>query len=169
MQGNQVSYQYPQTPRIPRLGRGAVFLLVTLAGVCAAGTFLTAHHTPVNWLATLAALGFLLGINTVTYEYPITGLGAPSADQMAPHQHLSSIITGDGAATAFTVVHNWGLTAQENLNAFPWVEYENLLISGYNAAPLITSKNPNNVVFSCTAFTGAGLRVRMQRPWTPLR
>lgn len=121
-------------------------------------------------VSLLGFSGILFGVNTVTYEYPVTGVTAPTAAQIRTHQQLSAVITGDGAATTFTVTHNWGLNATEIANGWPEVEYEYLLAAGYTAAALITSKAGGNAVaFSNTAFTGAGLRVRLKRPWTPSR
>lgn len=104
--------------------------------------------------------------NTVTYEYPVTGVTAPTAIQSRAHQQVAAVITGDGAATTFTVTHNWGLAAALIAANFPMVEYEYLLAAGYTAAALVSSKAGGNAVaFTCTAFTGAGLRVRLLRPW----
>ena len=35
--------------------------------------------------------------------------------------------------------------------------------------PLVTTRNPNNVVFTCVAFSGAAIFVRLKRPWSPER
>ena len=107
--------------------------------------------------------------NTVTYENPISGVTAPTAIQDDTHQQLSAVITGDGATLTFTVTHNWGISAADLTLGYPEVEYEYLLAAGYTAAALITSKTTNAVAFSNTAFTGAGLRVRLKRPWSPTR
>jgi Fe-S cluster assembly scaffold protein SufB len=119
--------------------------------------------------ALTAGSTILFGLNTVTYEWPVAGVTAPTAAQSRTHQTVSAIITGDGAAVTFTLTHNWGLSVAELAGGFPWVNYEQLLASGYTAAPLITSKNTNTVVIGNTAFAGAGLRVTLFRPWTPTR
>lgn len=120
-------------------------------------------------LACVSASGMLFGVNTVTYETPVSGVTPPTATQARTHEQVSAIITGDGAATTFTITHNWGLSTSDNNAGWAEVEYEYLLAAGYTAAALITSKTANAVVFSCTAFTGAGLRVRLKRPWSPTR
>ena len=114
----------------------------------------------------LASLGSLLfGLNTVAYETPVVGATAPTAIQSRTHNQVTAIVTGDGTATSFTITHNWALTtAQLASGAFPRVEYEFLLAAGYTAAALIASKTANTVTFTCTAFTGAGLRVVIWRP-----
>lgn len=105
--------------------------------------------------------------NTINYENPSAG-GAtpPTAQVMRAHQQMSAIVTGDGAATAFTITHNMNISAAQLALGYPKVEPEVLLAAGYTAAQLITSKTANTVVFSCTAFTGAGLRIRIDRPWS---
>jgi hypothetical protein len=168
--GNAVTYEIPVSARRRALNRlMCAALIVAAVGLVAVSAALHAHGQGGASLGSLVtALGTLIvGVNTVTYEYPVTGVTAPTAKQNSTHQQMSAVITGDGAATTFTITHNWGLTAAQNTNGFPQVEYEQLLAAGYTAAPLITSKNPNTVVFSCTAFTGAGLRVRLIRPWSP--
>lgn len=106
--------------------------------------------------------------NTIAYEYPVAGAVAPTAAQMRTHQQMTAIITGDGSATTFTVTHNFGVAAGD-LGQFPEVEFEPILAAGITAAPLVTTKTANTVVFTCVAFTGAGLRVRIKRPWSPTR
>ena len=112
--------------------------------------------------------------NTIAYEYPVVGVTPPTAAQMRTHQQMTAVVTGDGASLTFTITHNLGIpaTIPNNptvpfLGPMPEVIIENLLAAGITAAPIITSKTTNTVVFSCTAFTGAGLRVRIKRPWSP--
>jgi hypothetical protein len=107
--------------------------------------------------------------NTINYENPSAG-GAvpPTAQVMRAHQQMSAIITGDGAATSFTITHNINISAADLTLGYPEVPGpEILLAAGYTAAPVITSKTANTVVFSNTAFTGAGLRIRIKRPFSP--
>jgi hypothetical protein len=104
--------------------------------------------------------------NTTTYEYPVAGVTAPTAAQADKVQQISATITGDGAAVTFVVTHNWGLSATELANGWPEVSYEQLLASGYTAAPLVSSKVTNAVNFGNTVFAGVGLRVRLRRPFS---
>jgi len=94
----------------------------------------------------------------------------PSAGAMRINQTMSVIVTGDGGNSAFTVNHNFALSAADLTKGFPEVEAELL---GALTVPtvdlVVTSKTANTVVFSCGAFTGASLRVRIQRPWTATR
>jgi len=105
--------------------------------------------------------------NTIAYEYPVVGAVAPTAAQMRTHQQMSAIVTGDGASGTFTITHNFGEPAGM-LGPFPEVVFEPILAAGITAAPIITSKTANTIVFANTAFTGAGLRVRIKRPWSAL-
>lgn len=82
---------------------------------------------------------------------------------------MIATVTGDAAATSFTVTHNWNLTAAELSAGYPNVDIEILLAAGYTAASTITSKTANAVVFGNTAFTGAGLRVVLSRPHSLVR
>jgi hypothetical protein len=82
---------------------------------------------------------------------------------------MQAVITGDNAAVAFTITHNWGLTTAELAKGYPFVDSEIILAAGRTAAEIITTKTANTVVFSNTAFLGAGLRIRLSRPWSALR
>jgi hypothetical protein len=162
---NVVTYELSRSLEEIRAHRRKFWALVCLALlllVCV-GLF---THTSKPVLVSLAAMGALLfGLNTVAYEAPVTGATAPTAIQSRGHNVISAIVTGDGSATSFTITHNWGLTtAQLAGGAFPLVEYEQLLAAGYTAAPLVNVKSANAVSFTCTGFTGAGLRVRITRP-----
>jgi hypothetical protein len=107
--------------------------------------------------------------NTVAYEYPVAGATAPTAAQMRTHQQMSAIVTGDGAATTFTITHDFGTSAGDLTFGFPEVTFEPILAAGITAAPFIASKTATTIVCTCTAFTGAGLRVRIKRPWSATR
>ena len=167
MKNNQVTYESIAKPRSGRsiaLFIGLAFLALVLAAAFA--------HTNPQFMPTVIAVlmgAGVLGLNTVAYEYPVSGATAPTASQMRTHQSMSAIVTGDGAATTFVITHNWGLSAADLTNGFPWVQLEILLAAGYTAAPLVTTKATNSVTFTCTAFTGAGLRVRLERPYSMLR
>jgi len=157
-----------QSKRISTRTRALILAAAVLTLTVGVGAFVALGPS----LLVAAAAGgatILFGVNTVTYEWPVAGTTAPTATQSRTHQTVSAIITGDGAATTFTVTHNWGLSTAELAAGFPWVNDEQLLAAGYTAAQLITSKTTNAVAFSNTAFTGAGLRITLFRPWTPTR
>ncbi len=106
--------------------------------------------------------------NTINYENPSAGGAVPPTPQvMRSHQQMSAIITGDGAAVSTVIVHNMNIPAAQITLGYPEVEFEVLLAAGYTAAPLITTKATNSVTVGNTAFTGAGLRIRIKRPWSP--
>lgn len=163
-----VQYEISRTPAEIRAHRLRFWALASVVLVALAVGLLLAHAglkgPSLSALAT-SGVAFLFGLNTVAYEAPVTGATAPTAPQSRTHNVISAIVTGDGAATSFTITHNWGLTtAQLAAGAFPLVEYEYLLAAGYTAAALVNVKSTNAISFTCTAFTGAGLRVRISRP-----
>jgi len=163
--GNQVTYE----TTVPGLSWGRVFLVfAALAVVGLLAAVVLGWQGKLVFLG-LASMGILFGLNTVTYEYPVAGTTAPTASQSSRKNEISAVITGDNSATDFTVTHNWGLSAAELADGWPRVNIEYLLAAGYTAASLITSKTANTVVFSNTAFTGAALRVRLERPHTIVR
>jgi hypothetical protein len=106
--------------------------------------------------------------NTINYENPSAG-GAvpPTAQVMRAHQQMSAIITGDGAALSTVIVHNMAISAAQLTLGYPEVEFEAILAAGITAAPLVTTKAANSVTVTNVAFTGAGLRIRIKRPWAP--
>lgn len=106
--------------------------------------------------------------NTVNYTNPATGATAPTAVQSRTHQSIKATVTGDNSATTITITHNWGISTAQLALGFPNVQYEEILASGYTAAPIITGKTANAVTFSCTAFTGAGLVIVVERPFSML-
>jgi len=108
--------------------------------------------------------------NTINYENPSAG-GAtpPTAQVMRAHQQMSAIITGDGATLTTVIVHNMNISAADLALGYPEVEFENLLAAGNTAAMLVTTKTANNVTLTNVAFTGAGVRVRIKRPFSPTR
>lgn len=175
--GNVVSYELPAGGpvmafvRLQWHHRRALCVAIAL-GVLSMGLglFLVLVSAGVISGGLAAGLGVLLfGLNTITYETPVAGTTAPTATQSRTHQTVSAVITGDGATATFTVTHNWNLSAADLAAGYPNVGLEYLLAAGYTAASVITSKSANAVAFSCTAFTGAGLRVRLSRPWSALK
>jgi hypothetical protein len=106
--------------------------------------------------------------NTINYENPSAG-GAtpPTAQVMRSHQQMSAIVTGDNASTSIVITTNMAIPAAQLTLGYPEVEFEALLAAGITAAPIVTTKAANSVTLTCTAFTGAGLRVRIKRPWSP--
>lgn len=167
--GNQVTYEIPADPaqriRRRRLVVGAIAIgVLALACAIVLGAMGTITTSMASVLGTLGTI--VVGLNTVAYEWPTTGATAPTAAVMSKHQQMTAIVTGDNSATAFTITHNFGLSTAEITAGFPEVLFEPILAAGITAAPFILSKTANTVVCTCTAFTGAGLRVRVRRPHT---
>jgi len=130
--------------------------------------FKPTHEQLRAWLETHGPIAG--GANTINYENPSAG-GAtpPTAQVMRAHQQMSAIITGDGATLTTVIVHNMNISAADLTLGYPEVEFENLLAAGNTAATLVTTKTANNVTLTNVAFTGAGVRVRIKRPFSPTR
>jgi hypothetical protein len=161
--GNFVTYDIPDENK-----KRLRLLLMAFAFLAIIGACVLAHFglKPASFAMFASALGSLVfGLNTIAYEWPATtpSSTAPTAIVMRGHQQLTAIVTGDGTATTFTVTHNMNIPAAQ-LSMFPEVEFEAILAAGITAAPIVTTKTTNTVVVTCTAFTGAGLRVRIKRP-----
>jgi hypothetical protein len=160
---NNVSYETRKSGRSRTWLLLGLLLVVALVLVWVTGL----HAAPM--IAAAGILVFGITANTLAYETPVTGATPPTAFQSSRHNEVTAVVTGDGSSTDFTITHNFGLTAAELADGWPRVSFEYLLAAGYTAAALITSKTANTVVFSCSAFTGAGLRVRIERPHTIVR
>jgi hypothetical protein len=163
--GNLVTYEVPAKKKNRA---GFALALMALALLAIVGACLLAHLNlkPASFAMFLSAVGSLVfGLNTVAYEWPATSPSStpPTAIAMRGHQQLTAIVTGDGTATSFTITHNMHIpTAQ--LPMFPEVEFEPILAAGITSAPIVGTKAADTITFTCSAFTGAGLRVRIKRP-----
>ncbi len=157
----KTTYQFPAF-RVRGVSIGA--LLFSLAFlVCLA---LVVGVSP--WVI-LSTGGMLVGINTVTYSWPVAGTTAPTASVSKKHQTLIATITGDNSATSFSITHNWALTVAELAAGFPLVFKDSILAAGNTAAAVTGAKTTNAVAFTNTAFTGAGLQITLMRPWSAIR
>lgn len=108
----------------------------------------------------------------VTNEWPLPGgtintAILPTAQTMRAHQQMTVLVTGDGGHFTFTVNHNFALSAAQLADGFPESSTEAILAAGITAAPIVTTKTANTIIYTCSAFTGQGLRVRIKRPWSP--
>lgn len=106
--------------------------------------------------------------NTAAYTFPVSGATPPTAAQSKKKNHVIAVITGDNSATTFDVTHNWNISAADLAAGFPKFNIEPILASGITAAPwvAVAGKTANTVTFTCTAFTGAGVRVVLERPYS---
>lgn len=166
---NKVTYEIPPAALRGRRGLQWAGLLLLVAASAVAVLYFGQPLSRVLLAGAVAASGLLFGVNTVTYETPVTGVTAPTAVQADTHQVVSATITGDAAATTFTITHNWGLSAADLAAGFAHIEFEPLLAAFYGANPFVASKTANTVVFTCVAFAGVAFRVKVKRPWSPLR
>lgn len=107
--------------------------------------------------------------NTVAYEYPVVGATAPTAAQSKTKNYVTAVVTGDNAATSFTVVHNWNISAADRAAGFPVPSVQALANGGFAANVFVASQTANDVTFTCVAFNGALVRVRLERPFSMTR
>lgn len=109
---------------------------------------------------------------TVTYEYPVAGITAPTANQVARiNQVVASVVkTADGDASA-VVTHSLALSAAQLAQGFPEVELEPVLGNFYTTQPFIAAKATNSVTITLGTGGGSGnasaqIRARVRRPTT---
>lgn len=110
---------------------------------------------------------------TVTYEHPIAGVVAPTAQQMIGHDLCVANIIADADGDAAAVVtHNMAISVADLAAGLPSVVLE----PGPNAAAqlslwIVTAKDANTVTVGKTVVGGSGnvaaqLRVHVRRPHT---
>ena len=106
--------------------------------------------------------------NTVAYTYPVAGATPPTALESKNKNHVIGVITGDNSATTWTFTHNWNISADDLAAGFPLVTFENILAAGQAANPFVTAvnKTANAITVTCTAFTGAAIRMIAERPFS---
>lgn len=106
---------------------------------------------------------------TVTYEYPVAGLVAPTALQSA-NLVIATIIKALDADIAATITHNFGLTAAQLAAGFPIIEITPILqVDAKLSDFTVNAAGANDVSFIMTAAGGSGnvaaqVRVSIERP-----
>lgn len=107
---------------------------------------------------------------TVTYQYPVAGVVAPTALQGRVATCVATIIKGADGDTAATIVHNMGLSVAQIAAGFPIITITSIEQLTANLADwTVTTINANDVVFTATAAGGSGsanpqVRVTIRRP-----
>lgn len=113
-----------------------------------------------------------LGAVTVTYEYPVAGVTAPTQAQEALLSAvLANVIATADADTTATITHNMQLTAAQLAAGQPWVTLEPLLAAAQISLWFVSSKTANTVVLTKATTAGSGnagaqVRAIVQRPNT---
>ena len=106
---------------------------------------------------------------TVTYEYPVAGIVAPTALQ-AKCTVVATVIKGADGDTAATITHNMNLSAAVIAAGFPVVTITKIeQITAVLADWTVTTVTANTVVMTATAGAGSGsanpqIRVTVRRP-----
>jgi len=107
---------------------------------------------------------------TVTYEYPVAGIVAPTALQGRVCTCVATVIKGADGDTAATITHNMGLSAAQIAQGFPVVTITKIeQITAVLADWTVTTVTANTVVMTATAGAGSGsanpqIRVTVRRP-----
>lgn len=110
---------------------------------------------------------------TVTYEWPVAGLVAPTALQ-AEDLVTANVLADNNADADAVITHNIGLSVAELNAGFPVVILEPLRASAQTSLWYVRLKAANTVTVTKAAGTGgdaAGpqLRVHIRRPHTIYR
>jgi hypothetical protein len=149
--------------------RKVVFgLAAVVSCVALAAAFLVLGPWPVHQL--IAAAGLLLVGITVTYTYPVAGATAPTAAQARNRSMITgTIIMADGD-TQVAVTHNWGLSAAELTDRFPWSTW-NYVTPGTSPALVSWSRTSNVITFQKASGTGTGgtYEFTLERPHSIIR
>lgn len=111
--------------------------------------------------------------NTVAYFANDTGYAGgatpPTAAEADKCNLVGGVVTGDGAATTITFTHNMDISTADLNKGWPIVRLLPILAAGLTAAPFVSAYAANSITVTCTAFTGAGLRIYVERPSSLVR
>jgi len=128
---------------------------------------LVVHHDLRSLVWALTAFSVLAGTVTVTYETPIQGTSAPTAAQVYGLGLITAQVNCADTDTVIVITHNFGLTAQELLDLFPFAIVNN--VSGATTYPQYTYSNTTNTLTigkASTSGTGGTFDVLVWRPPT---
>ncbi len=109
---------------------------------------------------------------TVMYEWPVTGVTAPTALQANDKVVATVVATADGDVLA-TIVHNMTVSAADLAAGFPEVLIEPMLPAGWLSTPHVLDgdKDATDVPVTMSAAGSSGnanpqFRVTVSRPHT---
>lgn len=98
---------------------------------------------------------------TVTYEWPIAGITAPTATQSAKFNEINATVAPVLYDTTVDITHNWALSAEDLAAGFPEVLITPLQVQ--TSQPFISARLTNKIT-----ITGDGdadlYRVTIRRP-----
>jgi hypothetical protein len=124
----------------------------------------------------LNTLPFVVGVVTVTYNYPPLGLSStvpPTALQMTKLSMVTATLNwGDTDVTA-TITHNMALTAAELTSLFPVPVVYAIALNGSPSAPppFVSALGANSITVTKSSVTSSGgtFGVVIFRPETSIR
>ena len=110
---------------------------------------------------------------TVTYEWPVAGIVAPTALQ-AEDLVTANVLADNNADTDAIIVHNIGLSVAELAAGLPIVILEPLRASAQASLWYVSARDANTVTVTKAGGVGgdaaaAQLRVHVRRPHTIFR
>jgi hypothetical protein len=143
----------------------ALFGLVALVLAVTVGAALFGQfHRAVELVASFS---LLVGVVTVTYAFPVSGITAPTAIVMSKHAMLTATVAMADADTTATITHNWGLSTAQLADRFPVIIW-NYVTAGTVPALLTFSRAANAVTVTKPnlANTGGTYEFTLLRPHT---
>lgn len=130
-------------------------------------------HLNAHQLLFLLTLGPLVGVVTVTYKYPVSGLVAPTAQQVRVLSMVTATLNWGDTDTSATITHNFGLSSAELADLFPVPVVYAIALNGSPSAPApfvnLTDGNTITITKSSVTNSGGTFNVVVFRPHTNMR
>ena len=120
--------------------------------------------------AFLGFASFLFGTVTVTYQVPVSGTSAPTAQQVYGLGLITAQVNSADADSSIVITHNFGLDAGELAALYPFAIINQ--VSGGTTLPQYTFSNTANALTigkASTSGTGGTFNVCVWRPPTNQR
>lgn len=138
---------------------GFLAALLTL-GFIVAGVFALEYHP--QWVQDILSVAFasvlLFGVVTVTYEYPVSGSSAPTAQKMLTLSLVTAVLNWGDTDTTATITHNMGITAAQLAQLFPFVSVYAVALNGSPSAPppFVSTLATNSITITKSSVTNSG-------------
>jgi hypothetical protein len=153
--------------------RKSVLLFVGLAIALVAAGILGHWWTYRQVLSLWMYAPALFGVVTVTYKYPVSGLVAPTAQQVRALSMVTAVLNWGDTDTSATITHNFGLSSAELADLFPAPLVYAIALNGSPSAPApfvnLTDGNTITITKSSVTNSGGTFNVVIFRPHTDIR
>ena len=108
-----------------------------------------------------------------TYQWPVSGTFAPTAQVMRSHQSLRAQVNFADADTTLIVTHNWGFNLAQGTALQPVISWY-MQTAGTAGTPVLTFANntdSNHLTITKVAGAGTGgtIALELERPWSALQ